>query len=121
MSMKDLVISMMIEHLEEKATNPYAIGMAAAMKSSGDEPPLEKSTIRKAHKIAKGIEKNEEVDLDEAKTDIYHKHMLKALGKSRLPKDHQYTSSIANNGDFVVHDGGGRVAGRIAKSEHNLK
>jgi hypothetical protein len=63
--MKDLVISMMIEHLEEKATNPYAIGMAAAMKSSGDEPPLEKSTIRKAHKIAKGIEKNEETDLDE--------------------------------------------------------
>ena len=65
MSMKDLILSMMLEHLEEK-TNPYAIGMAAAMKSTGDEPPLEKSTIKKAHKIAKSIEKNEEVDLDEA-------------------------------------------------------
>lgn len=65
MSMKDLILSMMLEQLEEKATNPYAIGMAAAMKSTGDEPPLEKSTIKKAHKIAKGIEKNEEVELDE--------------------------------------------------------
>lgn len=64
MSMKDLILSMMLEHLEEK-TNPYAIGMAAAMKAAGDEPPLEKSTIKKAHKIAKGIEKNEEVELDE--------------------------------------------------------
>ena len=45
--------------LDEKAKNPYAIGMAAAMKSAGDEPPLEKSTIKKAHKIAKKIEKNE--------------------------------------------------------------
>jgi hypothetical protein len=64
--------------------------------------------------------KKEEVDLDEAKTDIYHKHMLKALGKTRLPKDHGYTSSIANNGDFVVRKGG-EVAGRIPKGEHDLK
>jgi hypothetical protein len=64
---------------------------------------------------------NESIELDEAKTDIYHKHMLKALGKSRLPKYHPYTSSIANNGDFVVYDGGGRIAGRIPKGEHSLK
>jgi hypothetical protein len=64
--------------------------------------------------------KKESVDLDEAKTDIYHKHMLKALGKTRLPKDHGYTSSIANNGDFVVRKGG-EVAGRIPKGEHDLK
>jgi len=69
-------------------------------------------TVKKPYK--------EEVDLDEAKTDIYHKHMLKALGKTRLPKDHGYTSSIANNGDFVVRKGG-EVAGRIPKGEHNLK
>ena len=62
----------------------------------------------------------EEVALDEAKSDMYHKHMLKALGKTRLPKDHAYTSSIANNGDFVVRDGGGRTVGRIAKDDHNL-
>lgn len=66
-------------------------------------------------------ERNEEVELEEAKSNVYHKHMLKALGKSRLPKNHSYTSAIANNGDFVVHDGGGRVAGRIPKDEHNLK
>jgi len=40
---------------EKAAKNPYAIGMASAMKSAKDEPPLEKSTIKKAHKIAKAI------------------------------------------------------------------
>lgn len=51
--------------LEEKAKSPYAIGMAQAMKSTGDEPPLEKSTIKKAHEIAKAVKKNESVELDE--------------------------------------------------------
>jgi hypothetical protein len=64
---------------------------------------------------------DESVELDEAKRDIYHQHMLKALGKSRLPKNHQYTSAIATNGDFVVKDGGSRIVGRIPKGEHNLK
>jgi ribosomal protein S17E len=45
----------------EAATEPYAIGMAAAMKQTGDKPPLKKSTITKAHDIAKSIEKKEEV------------------------------------------------------------
>ena len=74
------------------------------------------------HTVKKTVkkQKREEANLDEAKTDIYHKHMLKALGKTRLPKDHGYTSSIANNGDFVVRKGG-EVAGRIPKGEHNLK
>ena len=45
--------------VDEKAKNPYAIGMAAAMKATGDTPPLKKSTITKAHDIAKGVEKNE--------------------------------------------------------------
>jgi len=39
----------------KSAKNPYAIGMAAAMKSTGDKPPLKKSTINKAHKIAKQV------------------------------------------------------------------
>jgi hypothetical protein len=43
----------------EAAKNPYAIGMAQAMKSTGDEPPLKKSTIKKAHKIADAIKANE--------------------------------------------------------------
>lgn len=44
---------------ESKAKNPYAIGMAAAKKEAGDEPPLKKSTIKKAHKIAKSIKADE--------------------------------------------------------------
>ena len=44
----------------EKAQSPYAIGMASAMKSTGDKPPLEKSTITKAHKIAKSVMAKEE-------------------------------------------------------------
>ena len=53
--------------VDEKAKNPYAIGMAQAMKSTGDTPPLKKSTITKAHDIAKGIEKNES-EIDENMT-----------------------------------------------------
>lgn len=41
--------------------NPYAVGMAQAMKSKNDKPPLEKSTITKAHDIAKSIMKKEEI------------------------------------------------------------
>ena len=41
--------------IKEADNNPYAIGMATAMKSTGDKPPLKKSTIKKAHEIAKKI------------------------------------------------------------------
>lgn len=45
---------------EAKAVgSAYAIGMSKAMDSTGDDPPLEKSTIKKAHKIAKAIMKKE--------------------------------------------------------------
>jgi hypothetical protein len=64
--------------------------------------------------------KNEDVDLEEA-SDIYHKHMLKALGKSRLPKNHQYRSEVSKEtGAFVVRDGGGRVVATLKKGEHSL-
>ena len=43
----------------KNAKSPYAVGMAQAMKSTGDKPPLEKSTIKKAHDIAKSIEKSQ--------------------------------------------------------------
>jgi len=46
----------------EASRSPYAIGMASAMKSTGDKPPLEKSTIKKAHKIAKAVMREEEQD-----------------------------------------------------------
>ena len=47
-----------------EATNPYAVGMSQAMKSTGDRPPLKKSTIKKGHKIAKAVAKNEAVEED---------------------------------------------------------
>jgi hypothetical protein len=43
----------------KKKANPYAVGMAQAMKSTGDKPPLKKSTIVKAHEIAKKIKQKE--------------------------------------------------------------
>lgn len=42
----------------KKAKSPYAVGMAKAMELTGDEPPLKKSTIKKAHEIARGVEKS---------------------------------------------------------------
>jgi len=41
--------------MKEAKSNPYAIGMAAVKKSTGDEPPMEKKNITKAHEIAKKI------------------------------------------------------------------
>jgi len=67
---------------EEVVKNPYAVGMAAAMKSTGDTPPLEKSTIIKAHKIAKEVMENKFLagaikKLEEAK----------GKGRGRPPKE----------------------------------
>lgn len=41
----------------KKKMSPYAIGMAKAQELMGDEPPLKKSTIKKAHEIARAVEK----------------------------------------------------------------
>jgi transcription-repair coupling factor (superfamily II helicase) len=41
----------------KKAKSPYAVGMAQAMKTTGDKPPLKKTTIKKAHDIAKAVKK----------------------------------------------------------------
>ena len=40
----------------------YATGTKRAMQMTGDKPPLEKSTINKAHKIAKAMLRKEEHD-----------------------------------------------------------
>src|SRR6056300_1678997 len=57
----------------EKVDNPYAVGMAAAMKAKNDQPPLKKSTITKAHDIAKSIEKDqkESVEIKEANITLH--------------------------------------------------
>jgi len=74
---------------EEKAKNPYAIGMAAAEKATGDTPPLKKSTIVKAHDIAKKIMKKEDVELDEdapkKNQDVADKSWYKDAGKKPGP------------------------------------
>jgi restriction endonuclease Mrr len=77
------VIEQKIEELsqtDEKAKNPYAIGMAQAMKSTGDQPPLKKSTITKAHDIAKSVEKNEsETAVDENMTRQHFQYVADTL------------------------------------------
>lgn len=82
------------EDLGEKVSNPYAIGMATAMKAAGDRPPLKKSTIVKGHEIAKSIMKKEAMDPvgkedddvdNNGKVDKSDKYLLarrKAIGKA---------------------------------------
>ena len=48
-----------LKSVTEAVDNPYAVGMAQAMKAKNDQPPLKKSTITKAHDIAKSIEKDQ--------------------------------------------------------------
>lgn len=52
---------------DKKAKSPYAVGMAKAMELTGDKPPLKKSTIKKAHEIARSIEKDleEQINIQE--------------------------------------------------------
>lgn len=74
------------EFVPEQAKNPYAIGMAAAMKATGDKPPLKKSTIVKAHDIAKKIEKQEEVK-EETLEEGQYKEIDTRKGDLKLAKD----------------------------------
>ena len=62
--------------VSEAKKNPYAIGMATAEKMTGDTPPLKKSTIKKAHKIADKI-KNESKFATESKiVDLYIRKLI---------------------------------------------
>ena len=52
-----------VESIEEMDKSmAYATGTKRAMQMTGDKPPLEKSTIKKAHKIAKAMLRKEEVE-----------------------------------------------------------
>jgi len=91
--------AVVVTELGEKVANPYAIGMAAAMKKTGDRPPLKKSTIVKGHEIAKSIMKNEAMDKvgkedsdidndgDTDKSDKYLHARRKAIGKALRKED----------------------------------
>jgi hypothetical protein len=61
----------------EQVKNPYAIGMAQAMKAKDDQPPLKKSTITKAHDIAKSIEKDQKEEVQETHSFITNKQNQK--------------------------------------------
>ena len=111
---------------DELSAAQSVIHSVIARSKTGGSPGL--AAIRKQYPDMKSLEKRgisvsikEETELGEAKTDAYHKEMLKALGKSKLPKGHQYTSAVASNGDFVVYDGGKRIVGRLKKGEHSIK
>src|SRR6056300_631037 len=60
------------DNMNEKVDNPYAVGMSQAMKAKNDKPPLKKSTITKAHDIAKSIEKDQKEEVKEVPKG-YHK------------------------------------------------
>jgi len=67
----------------EAVDNPYAVGMAAAMKATGDKPPLKKSTITKAHDIAKSIEKDQKKEeVSQKEIDKFHTSLDKLVHKS---------------------------------------
>ena len=70
------------EEVKEAVDNPYAVGMAQAMKSTGDKPPLKKATITKAHDIAKSIEKDQKEQASEKEIDVFHKKLDKLVHKS---------------------------------------
>ena len=70
------------EEVEEQKDNAYAIGMAAAMKAKNDQPPLKKSTITKAHDIAKSIEKDQKEDYTKKDVDKFHTKLDKLVHKS---------------------------------------
>src|SRR6056300_720986 len=77
----------LVDKMMEKVDEPYAVGMAQAMKSTGDKPPLKKSTITKAHDIAKSIEKDQKNEqVDQKSVDKFHtaldKLVHKTFGKS---------------------------------------
>jgi len=73
------------DNMNEKVDNPYAVGMAAAMKKTGDKPPLKKSTITKAHDIAKSIAKEDSQELQKDKTDSYKDKNKEAIKEAKYP------------------------------------
>src|SRR5210317_2278646 len=83
------------EDIKEAVDNPYAVGMAVAKKMKNDEPPLKKSTITKAHDIAKSIAKD---DKKEEVTEAKYPHkMYSKDGKeveAKTPEDHKKYSDM---------------------------
>jgi hypothetical protein len=66
----------------EQVDNPYAVGMAQAMKAKDDQPPLKKSTITKAHDIAKSIEKDQKEEVEIKEEDAYQNDRFAVSGNT---------------------------------------
>lgn len=86
----------------------YATGTKKAMQSTGDQPPLEKTTIKKAHKIAKAILRQEEVNApSKANGGIAHncathvKHATYGEGRC-IPEMHTIVETEDGEG-YVTH------------------
>lgn len=139
----------MLESLERKITkmrklkeakkpkSPDAAGMAQAMKSTGDNPPLKKSTITKAHEIAKAIKREKvkesakpdflDIDKDGNKKEPMKKAAKDAAEKGTKRKSVAEGSSTKNEygidfkdikvGDKVVFEDG-EILTVIAKTRY---
>jgi hypothetical protein len=81
-----------VETQVQEKVNPYAVGMDKAMKSTGDKPPLKKSTITKAHKIAKAIKK--ESTVFESALDRYKASLKEESGEAMKKCKSQPATSV---------------------------
>ena len=106
----------------EAATEPYAIGMAAAMKQTGDKPPLKKSTITKAHDIAKSIEKKEEVQ-EETLEEGQYKEIDTRKGDLKIAKDKKQALKDKYNAIMAGQASGDEnsVSDQIQKLDMSIK
>ena len=94
---------------EAEAKNKYAIGMAAAEKATSDKPPLKKSTIVKAHEIAKKIKEDEEnsfvcVHAKKGKCEVKAKSSYEAAQKAAAKWKLKSTAGIdTHRADKPIH------------------
>ena len=102
----------------EAVDNPYAIGMAAAMKATGDKPPLKKSTITKAHDIADKVKK-EEVEITEGQ----FKEIDIRKGDLKLAKDKRQSLKDKHNAIMANQATGDEdsIADQIQKLDMSIK
>ena len=122
----------------KKSKDQTKMDLAALRKKLQAEKTLTPAEIKKREEIAKAMERDnpdmpmakkmaiatatakkvaEDFDLDEgAKEKALKALMTRALGGKRAKPG--YTSAVANNGDFVVKDGGGRIVGRIKSGDY---
>lgn len=100
------------EMVDEKAKNPYAIGMAQAMKSTGDKPPLKKSTVVKAHKIAKKVK---EADIPSTQG-IDTKGAGLGAGRSQTTLESKKVNEAMNTLEAAFHEGKSHGLGSHAPS-----